>query len=150
MYELKKNGKRIYELICWNRALVLWKKNLPGRCLTKNEKHCFRGNIATAKREPPKSSENVTKNTCNEEIPSYTYLVCSLTTRLFIMTAFMLVWKPQVTSHKPQRVHKLESTRTVTFHTLRHQDICGMLSLEMRNFQTAQNSLHSHDATSEG
>jgi len=24
----------------WDRALVLWKKNLPGRGLTKVEKHC--------------------------------------------------------------------------------------------------------------
>jgi hypothetical protein len=35
----------------------------------------FRGNIATAKGEPPNISENVTKNTCNEDIPSYTYTV---------------------------------------------------------------------------
>ena len=26
--------------MCWDRALVLWKKNLPGRGLTKVEKHC--------------------------------------------------------------------------------------------------------------
>ena len=41
MYGLtKKNWKGIYEQICWDRALVLWKKNLPGRGLTKVEKHC--------------------------------------------------------------------------------------------------------------
>jgi len=39
MYELKK-WKGIYEEICCDRALVLWKKNLPGRGLTKVEKHC--------------------------------------------------------------------------------------------------------------
>jgi len=39
MYELKK-WKGIYEYICWDRALVLWKKNLPGRGPTKVEKHC--------------------------------------------------------------------------------------------------------------
>jgi len=39
MYELKKNWKGIYELICCDRALLLWKKNLPGRGLTKVEKH---------------------------------------------------------------------------------------------------------------
>ena len=37
MYERKKR-KGIYEQICWDRALVLWKKNLPGRGLTKAEK----------------------------------------------------------------------------------------------------------------
>jgi len=42
MYELKKKWKDIYEQICWDRALVLLKKNLPGRGLTKGEKHCFR------------------------------------------------------------------------------------------------------------
>jgi len=41
MYELKK-WKGIYEYICWDRALVLWKKNLPDRGLTKVEKHCSR------------------------------------------------------------------------------------------------------------
>ena len=40
MYELKKKiWKGIYVKICWDRALVLWKKNLPGRGLTKFEKH---------------------------------------------------------------------------------------------------------------
>jgi len=39
MYEFKK-WKGIYELICWDRAHVLWKKNLPGRGLTKVEKPC--------------------------------------------------------------------------------------------------------------
>jgi len=39
MYELKKNWKGIYEYICWDRALVLLKKNLPGRGLTKFKKH---------------------------------------------------------------------------------------------------------------
>jgi len=38
MYELKK-WKGIYEEICLDRALVLWKKNLQGRGLTKVEKH---------------------------------------------------------------------------------------------------------------
>jgi len=37
-----KNGKALYEQICWDRALVLWKKNLPGRGLTKVEKRCIR------------------------------------------------------------------------------------------------------------
>ena len=37
---LKQNWKGIYEYICGNRALVLWKKNLPGRGPTKVEKHC--------------------------------------------------------------------------------------------------------------
>jgi len=35
-----KNWKGIYEKICWDWALVLWKKNLPGGGLTKVEKHC--------------------------------------------------------------------------------------------------------------
>jgi len=35
-----KKWKGIYEEICWDRALVLRKKNLPGRGLTKVEKHC--------------------------------------------------------------------------------------------------------------
>ena len=35
MYELKRNWKGIYEQICWYRNLVLRKKNLPGRGLTK-------------------------------------------------------------------------------------------------------------------
>ena len=39
MYEFKKNWKGICEQICWDRALVFWKKNLPGRGLTKVEKH---------------------------------------------------------------------------------------------------------------
>ena len=30
-----KKWKDIYEWICWDRALVLWKRNLPGRGLTK-------------------------------------------------------------------------------------------------------------------
>jgi len=41
---LKKNWKGIYKEIYWDRALVLWKKkkkNLPGRGLTKVEKHWF-------------------------------------------------------------------------------------------------------------
>jgi len=40
MYELKKMEKYFYEYICWNRALVLCKKNLSGRGLTKVVKHC--------------------------------------------------------------------------------------------------------------
>jgi len=40
MYELKKNWKGTDELICWDRALVLWKKNLLGRGLTKVDEHC--------------------------------------------------------------------------------------------------------------
>jgi len=39
MYELKKNWKGTDEWICWDRALVLWKKNLPGPGLTKVEGH---------------------------------------------------------------------------------------------------------------
>jgi len=42
MYELKKNWECIYEWICWDRDLVLWKKNLPVRSLKKFEKHCSR------------------------------------------------------------------------------------------------------------
>ena len=42
MYELKKNLKGIYKQICWDWVLVLWKKNLPGRGLTKVEKHWSR------------------------------------------------------------------------------------------------------------
>jgi len=38
MYELKK-----IEYICWDRALVLWNKNLLGCVLTKVEKHWDRG-----------------------------------------------------------------------------------------------------------
>jgi hypothetical protein len=37
MYELKKNWEVIYRQICWDQALVLWKKNLPGPRLTKKE-----------------------------------------------------------------------------------------------------------------
>jgi len=37
-----KNWKGIYEQICWGPALVLQKKNLPGRDLTKAEKHCLK------------------------------------------------------------------------------------------------------------
>jgi len=42
-YKLKKNCKGIYGQICWEGALVLYKKNLPGRGLTKIEKHRTRG-----------------------------------------------------------------------------------------------------------
>jgi len=38
MCELKNNWKAIYEWICWDRALVLWEMNLPGRGLTEVEK----------------------------------------------------------------------------------------------------------------
>jgi len=38
----KKNCKTIYEKICWDRALVLLKRNLQGRGLTNVEKHYFR------------------------------------------------------------------------------------------------------------
>ena len=41
MYELQKILKGTDELICWDRALVMWKKNLPGRVVTKFEKHWF-------------------------------------------------------------------------------------------------------------
>jgi len=34
-----KKWKGIYEQICWDRALVLWKKYLPDRGLTKFQKH---------------------------------------------------------------------------------------------------------------
>jgi len=37
-----KKWKGIYESICWDRALVLWKKDLPYRGLTKFEKHWSR------------------------------------------------------------------------------------------------------------
>jgi len=37
-----KKSKGIYKYICWDRALVLWEKNLPGRGLSKFEKHCLR------------------------------------------------------------------------------------------------------------
>jgi len=37
-----KKWKGIYEKIFWDQALVLWKKNLPGRGLTKFEKHSSR------------------------------------------------------------------------------------------------------------
>ena len=33
-------GRYFYKLICWDRALILWKKNLPGRSITKVEKRC--------------------------------------------------------------------------------------------------------------
>jgi len=42
MYELKKKWEVIYKQIRWDRALVLQKKDLPGRGLTKVEKHWFR------------------------------------------------------------------------------------------------------------
>jgi len=42
MYQLKKKGKGIYEYICWDQALVLWKQNLPGRGLTKVGKNCLK------------------------------------------------------------------------------------------------------------
>ena len=35
-----KKWKGIYKQICWDRTLVLWKKNLPGRGLTEVQKHC--------------------------------------------------------------------------------------------------------------
>jgi len=41
MYELKK-WKGIYEKIGWDRAFVLWKKNLPGRGLTKIDRQWIR------------------------------------------------------------------------------------------------------------
>jgi hypothetical protein len=37
---LKKIGKVFTSKLFWDRALVLGKKNLPGRDLTKVEKHC--------------------------------------------------------------------------------------------------------------
>jgi hypothetical protein len=40
MYELQKNWKGLYEYIYWDWALVLWKKNLRDRGLTKVDKHC--------------------------------------------------------------------------------------------------------------
>jgi hypothetical protein len=49
MYELKKNLERYLRVICSDRALVLWKKNLPGRGLTKVEKHCPSLLLAMAK-----------------------------------------------------------------------------------------------------
>ena len=36
MYELKKNGKVFTRKFCWDRALVLWKKSLTGRGLTRS------------------------------------------------------------------------------------------------------------------
>jgi hypothetical protein len=39
MYELKKIGKLFTSKFVGTRALVLYKNNLPGRGLTKNEKH---------------------------------------------------------------------------------------------------------------
>ena len=42
MYELKKNWRGTAERIYLDRALVLWKKNLPGGGLTKVEKHWCR------------------------------------------------------------------------------------------------------------
>ena len=38
MYELKKNGKVFTSKSVGTGAVVLWKKNLPGRGLTKVEK----------------------------------------------------------------------------------------------------------------
>jgi len=38
-----KKWKGIYEWIWWDRTLLLWKKNLRGRGLTKFEKHWCRG-----------------------------------------------------------------------------------------------------------
>jgi hypothetical protein len=35
----KRIGKLFTSKFCWDRALVLWKKYLPGRSLTKVEKH---------------------------------------------------------------------------------------------------------------
>ena len=46
MCELKKKWKGTDEYICWDRALVLWKRNLPGRGLTKVEKHWHRQSTA--------------------------------------------------------------------------------------------------------
>ena len=37
-----KKWKGIYVYFCWDWALVFWEINLPGRGLTKVEKHCFR------------------------------------------------------------------------------------------------------------
>ena len=40
--ELKKIGKVFKSKFVWERALVLYKRKLPGRGLTKVEKHCSR------------------------------------------------------------------------------------------------------------
>lgn len=83
-----------------NQQIKLKKTHRGPSCILMTNTSCvshravqqdFSGNIATAIGEPPNSSENVSKNTCNEEISSYIYLVCSFTSRLFIMIAFMLV-----------------------------------------------------------
>jgi len=47
-----KKWKGIYEYICWDRALVLWKKNLPSRGLTKFEKHWVQNVEKTIKTYP--------------------------------------------------------------------------------------------------
>ena len=40
-----KKWKGIYQKICCDWALVLWKKNIPGRGLTEVGKHCTEGLI---------------------------------------------------------------------------------------------------------
>jgi hypothetical protein len=43
MYELKKKIKKVFmSKFVWTGPIVLWKKDLPGRGLTKVEKHCFK------------------------------------------------------------------------------------------------------------
>ena len=41
----KNNWEGTDEEIWWDRALVLWKKNLPGRGLTMVEKHCLKSYV---------------------------------------------------------------------------------------------------------
>ena len=64
MYELKKIG------ICWDRALVL-RNNLPGRGLTKVEKHCYTSSVTmphtpyTNSRPQPKTHKSAMKGKGN-------------------------------------------------------------------------------------
>jgi len=47
MYELKKNWKGIYEYICWDQALVLWKKKFTGPGSQQRLRNTVLGNTVT-------------------------------------------------------------------------------------------------------
>jgi hypothetical protein len=88
MYKLKKM-EGYYEYICWDRALVLWKKNLKGRGLTKVEKHCFR--VRPVRPEPD-----------NNLLPMLVVQKFATVLRFNTVLTAVLMWLTQKSSHEKQ------------------------------------------------
>jgi len=88
-----KKWKGIYQKICWDRALVLGKKNLPGRGLTKVEKHWYKALLENNdNKTSPSFKPFVIGNMSDKFVPTRTLLHVSF--RHIFISLISFIWIP--------------------------------------------------------